>query len=247
MRIVGIIPARWQSTRFPGKSLARLCGKPLIQWVLERSQQARRLDALLVATDDERIRQTVLDVGGRVVMTSDDHHSGTDRVAEAAVTEPADVIINIQGDEPLVDPRLIDQLASVMSEQMEWDMATAAAPLAADDVSRPSICKVVMDGRGQALYFSRAAIPFVRDASFRPAGVLYWRHIGIYAYRGSFLQRFVAEQPCELERAESLEQLRALHMGARIKVETTEEAGIGVDLPADVPLAEEALQRLGLA
>lgn len=247
MRVVGVIPARWASTRFPGKSLAPLCGKPLIQWVLERCRQARRLAALLVATDDERIRRVVTACGGRAVMTRADHFSGTDRVAEAVQAEPADIVINIQGDEPAVDPAGIDQLAAIMAAEPEWDMATAASPLAADQAAKPSVTKVVTDGAGRALYFSRAAIPFVREPDFQPAAPLYWRHIGIYAYRAAFLARLVAEPPCQLERAECLEQLRALYLGARIKVAVWAEPGVGVDIPSDIPLAEDALRRLGLA
>jgi 3-deoxy-manno-octulosonate cytidylyltransferase (CMP-KDO synthetase) len=237
MNVIGVIPARWASTRFPGKSLAPVGGKPLIQWVIERCRCAKRLDDVLVATDDERIRRAVAGLGARVVMTRPDHPSGTDRVAEAVRGLNADIVANIQGDEPLIDPGLIDRLVQAMTAEPGWDMATAAAPLDTD-VERPSVCKVVFDREGRALYFSRCPIPFVRDSGFRAESPLHWRHIGIYLYRAEFLGKLVAEPPCLLERAECLEQLRALDLGAMIKVVKTDHAGIGVDVPADVPKVE---------
>ena len=247
MRVVGVIPSRWGSTRFPGKSLALICGKPLIQWVVERCRLAHHLDDLLVATDDDRIRKVVESFGGRVVMTRGDHPSGTDRVAEAVRHDPAEVVVNIQGDEPLIDPDLIDRLVAVMLNASGWDMATAAAPLAAKEADRATICKVVVDAAGRALYFSRARIPHIRERDFHAAGTVYWRHIGIYVYCAAFLKRLVAEPPCLLERAECLEQLRALYLGGRIKVEKTQHPGIGVDTPADVPVVEKVLRNMGLA
>ncbi len=247
MRVVGVIPSRWESTRFPGKSLAPVCGKPLIQWVVERCRQARRLDDLLVATDDDRIRKAVESFGGQVVMTRGDHPTGTDRVAEAVRHDPADVVVNIQGDEPLIDPDLIDRLVAVMLSASGWDMATAASPLAVEEASRATICKVVVDAEGRALYFSRAPIPHIRERDFHAAGPVYWRHVGIYLYRAAFLNKLVAEPPCLLERAECLEQLRALHLGGRIKVEITRHPGVGVDTPSDVAVVEEALRNMGLA
>ena len=246
--IVGVIPARWGSTRLPGKCLIPLCGKPLLQWVAERARQARRLDALVVATDDERIRQAAERFGAAVVMTRPDHPSGTDRVAEAVAGTTADIVINIQGDEPLIEPALIDTLAEVMVRETVCDMATAATPIR-DDAERASASavKVVWDAAGFALYFSRSVIPFVRDAVPAGAETLHWRHVGIYAYRRAFLRRLVATPVCLLERAEKLEQLRALHIGGRIRVLTTEYAGIGVDTPADVKEAETRLRRAGLA
>ena len=247
MRVVGVIPSRWGSTRFPGKSLAPICGKPLIQWVVERCRQARRLDDLLVATDDDRIRKVVESFGCQVVMTRGDHPSGTDRVAEAVRHDPADVVVNIQGDEPLIDPDLIDRLVLVMLSNSGWDMATVASPLAIEEASRVTICKVVVDAEGRALYFSRAPIPHIREHDFHAAGTVYWRHIGLYVYRAAFLKKIVAVPPCLLERAECLEQLRALHLGGRIKVKTTRHMSIGVDTPSDVPVVEAALCNMGLA
>lgn len=243
MRVVGAIPARWGSTRFPGKSLTPLCGKPMIAWVLEGAARARQLDELIVATDDDRIRRAVEGLGHRAVMTRPDHPSGTDRVAEAVSAIEADVVINVQGDEPLIDPTLVDRLASTLLAEPDWEMATAATPLRDEAALRePSVVKVVWDARGRALYFSRSPIPFVRDAGASREG-LHWRHLGIYAYRRDFLRRIVTEPPCALERAEMLEQLRALHHGARIKVLTWEGELLGVDTPADVPRVEAILAR----
>jgi 3-deoxy-manno-octulosonate cytidylyltransferase (CMP-KDO synthetase) len=244
MPALGIIPARYASTRLPGKSLIPLCGKPLIQWVYERARLARRLRAVLVATDDERIARAVRGFGGEAVMTRADHPSGTDRIAEAAHGRDADVIVNIQGDEPLIDPALVDQVADVLMADTRWDMATAATPIRrAADLDNPAVVKVVWGEDGRALYFSRSVIPHVRDAGVRAA---HWRHVGLYGYRRAFLEKLVAAPPCELELAEKLEQLRALHLGGRIKVLATEHEGLGVDTPDDVPKAEAALRRAGL-
>lgn len=244
MNVIGVIPARWASTRFPGKSLAPLCGKPLIRWVVEACLRSRRLSRVVVATDDERIRRVAGELGVGVVMTRSDHPSGTDRVAEAARGLAADIVANIQGDEPLIDPALIDRLADTMAAEARWDMATAAAPLASG-VDSPSVCKVVFDREGRALYFSRCPIPFIRESGFRAGSWTHWRHIGIYLYRAPFLDKLVAEPPSLLERAECLEQLRALDIGASIRVIKTDHAGIGVDTPADVPRVEELLRRSG--
>jgi 3-deoxy-manno-octulosonate cytidylyltransferase (CMP-KDO synthetase) len=244
-RVVGVIPARWASTRLPGKALVMICGKPLIQWVLERARLATRLDEILVATDDERIRSVVESLGATAVMTRVDHPSGTDRVAEAVAGREAGVVINIQGDEPLIDPGLINRLAEVMVQEPEWDMATAATPIHhRDELDKPSVVKVVFGERGRALYFSRSVIPFVRDTS--PAGLTHWRHVGIYAYRREFLDRLVKTTPCVLEMAEKLEQLRALYLGGRMRVVETDEIGLGVDTPEDVKLAEIALRKNGM-
>lgn len=240
MKVVGVIPARWASSRLPGKSLIPICGKPLVQRVWERASRAKRLSSLVVATDDERIAAAVRGFGGRPVMTRADHPTGTDRVAEAVQGTDAEVVINIQGDEPLIDPGLIDSLADSFSGP-GWEMATAACPIADPrDEASPNIVKVVWDARGGALYFSRLPIPFVRDAGDR---VMRWRHIGIYAYRVDFLRRLLATPPCELEQVEKLEQLRALHIGGRIRVIQTAEVGIGVDTPGDVAAAEAAVRR----
>jgi 3-deoxy-manno-octulosonate cytidylyltransferase (CMP-KDO synthetase) len=246
-RAIGIVPARWASTRFPGKILHPVCGRPLLHWVLARARRARRLAEVIVATDDERIRAAAKTAGVEAVLTDPAHASGTDRVAEAARGRRADVVVNIQGDEPLLDPELVDALVDALADG-RWDMATAACPLAEEATARrPSVVKVVCAADGTALYFSRALIPFFRDrapdAPFPPD--IYLRHIGLYAYRGSFLKRFTATPPSRLEQIEKLEQLRALEMGSRILVRMAREAGVGVDTPEDVPAAEAALRAAG--
>jgi len=244
---VGVIPSRWASTRLPGKSLVPLCGKPLVQWVAESVSCAERLSEVLVATDDKRIADVVEGFGGKAVMTRQDHPSGTDRVAEAVAQVDAEVVINIQGDEPMIDPALIDRLADVMLADRDLDMATAATPiLDVADVDNPAVVKVVCDGDSRALYFSRSPIPFVRDDDMSWKG-LYRRHIGIYAYRRRFLETLVSAPPCVLERAEKLEQLRALHLGARMAVVETDDVGVGVDTPDDVVRVEELLRMRGMA
>ena len=245
MSVIGVIPARWGSTRLPGKSLIAICGKPLIQWVVEGARKADRLDRLIVATDDERIAEAVRGLGCEAAMTRSDHPSGTDRVAEVAAQTGAETVINIQGDEPLIDPGLIDALADALAGDADWDMATAAVPIGdTDDLNNPSVVKVVWGQDGRALYFSRSVIPFVRDAALAAAAGLHWRHLGIYAYRREFLERLVREQPTALEQAEKLEQLRALHIGGRIAVIETEDVGIGVDTAADVQYVEAVLRKL---
>lgn len=243
-RVVGVIPARWGSTRFPGKSLAPIAGRPLIQRVWERARQAAALDAVLVATDDGRIAEAVARFGGTAVMTRPDHPSGTDRIAEAIRGRPADLVLNIQGDEPFIDPGLINRLAHALADAPRWDMGTAAAPLTRrEDVLNPSVVKVVCDRERAALYFSRAPIPYVRDAApgAEPEPGLCWRHIGLYGYRRAFLETLVTAPPCALEQAEKLEQLRALHLGGKILVLLTTEPGLGVDTPEDVRRAEAFL------
>ena len=237
--VVGVIPARWASTRLPGKSLIPLAGKPLLQWVIERTRKASRVSRLLVATDDRRILALARSCGAEAVMTRPDHPSGTDRVAEAVADIACDVVINVQGDEPLIDPALIDRLADAMTAGSGWDMATAATPIRdAKEVQAPSVVKVVCGEEGQALYFSRAPIPHVRDEPRPHPADTYRRHIGIYAYRRGFLMRMVRTPPCRLEELERLEQLRALHVGARIAVLDTDEPGVGVDTPEDIPYVE---------
>ncbi|MCF7849914.1 MAG: 3-deoxy-manno-octulosonate cytidylyltransferase [Kiritimatiellales bacterium] len=247
VKTVCVIPARWGSTRFPGKSLAMIAGKPMIQWVVERVMQAQMPEAVIVATDDGRIADCVkaLDIPDvQVAMTRTDHPSGTDRIAEAVYSVHADVVINVQGDEPLIDPALIDELAAVMTAEEGWDMATAATPIEDETmIADPSVVKTVFTRHGKALYFSRSPIPHIREPGTEWQGV-YWRHIGIYAYRRDYLLKLVQEKPCSLERLEKLEQLRALDTGGRIKVIKTQDFGIGVDTPADVAKAEKALRKL---
>lgn len=250
MTAIGIIPARWASTRFPGKMLAPLAGKPLVQWVFERARSAERLDSVIVATDDERIRDVMRAAGGDAVLTRADHPSGTDRVAEAAAGQGADIVINIQGDEPMVDPGLLNELVDTLAGDATWDMVTACTPIT-DEAERESasVVKVVFDRAGRALYFSRSVIPHVREKEAGQAirAPLHWRHIGIYGYQIGFLEQLVATPPCATEQAEKLEQLRALHLGCRMKVIQTIDEGIGVDTPEDLECAEALFRKAGLA
>jgi 3-deoxy-manno-octulosonate cytidylyltransferase (CMP-KDO synthetase) len=234
--ILGVLPARWGSTRFPGKPLHLIAGKPLIQHVWERCQECSLLDQVIVATDDERIRDAVISFGGQVTMTSSEHPTGTDRIAEAVRAVPqATHIINIQGDEPLIDPALIDQLAATMAADPTLDMASDPA------VQDPNVVKVATALDGRALYFSRSALPFFRN-TVPDLPVL--RHKGIYAYQRMFLERFVTWQPSPLEMAESLEQLRALENGASIKVLITADTSPGVDTPEQARDIERLLASL---
>lgn len=242
-RVIGVIPARWASTRLPGKPLVMIAGKPMIQRVVERVVLAETLDAVIVATDDQRIVDAVASFGipgVKAVMTREDHPSGTDRIAEAIEGEECDVVINIQGDEPLMDPELIDRLGDVMLSG-DWDMATAATPIHHEaDLRSSDVVKVVFGCDGQALYFSRSPIPFVRDAGTNAAGA-HFRHLGIYAYTRDYLFQFIAEPPCRLENLEKLEQLRALYIGCRMNVLDVDDVGIGVDTPEDIAKVEAIL------
>jgi 3-deoxy-manno-octulosonate cytidylyltransferase (CMP-KDO synthetase) len=241
--VLGIIPARHASTRFPGKPLVVLAGKPMIQWVHERARAAASLDELVVATDDERIRRCVEGFGGRVVMTSPSCATGTDRAAEVARAHDADVVVNIQGDEPLLRPQAIDACVQALAAAPDVQIATVAAPLL-DEGSwlDPSVVKVVMDAKGRALYFSRAPIPWQRDAPGVPR--LARRHVGLYAFRRTFLSVFAAWPKAPLEECEGLEQLRALHHGVAIVVATADHEALAVDVPGDVPAVEARLRAL---
>jgi len=242
MNVIGVIPARWASTRLPGKSLVDLCGRPMVQWVVERAMEVESLSQVVVATDDERIKDAVESFGGTAVMTREDHPSGTDRIAEAACGFDADLVVNIQGDEPLLNPQMVDDLIAIMLGDDSWDMGTAATPILNDeDLNDPSVVKVVWAEDHRALYFSRSIIPFVRDDDMR-GNVTHWRHLGIYVYRYDFLKRMVSAAPCILEQAEKLEQLRSLHLGAKMVVMETDDTGIGVDTPEDVVRAESLLR-----
>ena len=231
MKAVAIIPARYASTRLPGKPLLAETGMPLIGHVVEAAARADRLDAVYVATDDERIREAVEAFGGRAVMTRADHASGTDRLAEAAEAlglADDDIVVNVQGDEPEIDPGYIDRLVGLLVESGA-PMATLAAPLDAEAAASPNHVKVVLAADGTALYFSRARIPYDRDG----AGADYLLHMGIYAYRKRFLAAFAALAPTPLERTERLEQLRALENGHRIAVGVVPAAAPGIDTPDD--------------
>lgn len=243
MKTYGIVPSRFGSSRFPGKPLAPLAGKPLVAWVVEAVKRAKSLDEVLVATDDERIVAAVEKYGGKAVMTPSDLPSGTDRIAMAAGNfADDDILVNIQGDEPLIDPALIDELVGKLTGDGKWDMATAVTPIEnVSDLAAKTVVKVVTDRDDGAMYFSRATIPFNRDEEPDVTSGLYVRHLGIYAYRGAFLRRYVAEAPCELEKVEKLEQLRALWMGAKIAIVRTADRGVGVDTPEDAKRVEALL------
>ena len=249
MKIYGIIPSRFGSSRFPGKPIHSIAGKPLVAWVVEAVKKAKRLDEVVVATDDERIVAAVAACGGKAVMTPSELPSGTDRIACAARIvcggdfADDDILVNIQGDEPLIDPALIDELAAKLADDLRWDMATAVTPIkSAADLAAKTVVKVVLDRDDGALYFSRAPIPCDRDHEADLAFGLYVRHLGIYAYRGAFLKRYVSEPPCALEKTEKLEQLRALWMGAKIAVVRTADEGVGVDTPEDAIRIEAILK-----
>ena len=243
MKTFGIIPSRFGSSRFPGKPLAVLAGKPLVAWVVEAVKKAKSLDEVLVATDDERIVAAVEQYGGRAVMTPSELPSGTDRIACAAGDfADDDILVNIQGDEPLIDPALVDALVAKLREDSRWSMATAVTPIkSAADLAAKTVVKVVLDRDDGALYFSRSPIPCDRDKEPDLASGLYVRHLGIYAYRGAFLRCYIAEAPCDLEKTEKLEQLRALWMGAKIAVVKTDDEGVGVDTPEDAKRVERIL------
>jgi 3-deoxy-manno-octulosonate cytidylyltransferase (CMP-KDO synthetase) len=236
MESVGIIPARYSSTRLPGKPLANLGGKPVIQHVYERAQQA--LERVIVATDDQRIVAAVEAFGGQAVMTRLDHRCGTDRVAEVAAVLSAEIIVNVQGDEPFVDPVMITEAMGPLLAEPQVSMATLSrAILREEDLADTSVVKVVTDVRGDALYFSRSLIPYPRHREF-----CRWReHVGIYVYRRPFLLQYAEWPPTPLEQAESLEQLRALEHGVRIRVIQTERGrgSMSIDTADDLARANE--------
>lgn len=241
-RVIGIIPARWASTRFPGKPLADILGKPMIQHVYERARQARTLQRLLVATDDRRIFDAVTSFGGEAVMTRADHPTGTDRLAEAAAPLPVDLVVNIQGDEPLIDPEVIDAAARPLIEDPSIPMGTLMSRITdAADLHNPNVVKVVVDQKGFALYFSRALIPYARGGA--TAETVYYYHPGLYVYRKEFLLTYAALPPTPLERAEKLEQLRALEHGYRIRVVETMHRPVSVDTPQDLEHVKHLMQR----
>ncbi len=242
-RVLVVIPARFGSTRFPGKALADLEGKPLIVRVAENAAAIGRADTVIVATDDVRIRDAVLAAGFSCEMTGD-HPTGTDRIGEVAARHEADIILNLQGDEPLLDPRDVDRLIAAMQSDPGLDLATCAHPFSGvDSWQNPNNVKVVRDARGQALYFSRAPIPGIFPGAEVQAHRLALRHVGIYAFRRSALLRFLALDRSPLETIEGLEQLRALENGMRIKVLDIGNAPVGVDTPADLDLVRGLWRR----
>lgn len=244
MRTLCVIPARYASTRLPGKPLADICGKPMICRVLERASRAQKPEKVIVATDDERIYDVVRAEGGEAILTRADHPTGTDRLAEVAEAYPeVDLIVNVQGDEPLIKPSVIDDLIAPFEMDENLPMATVMVRM--DDAAEqlnPNNVKVIVDKLGYALYFSRSLVPYPRAA----AGPVY-KHIGIYAYRRDFLLRYARLEPTPLERAESLEQLRALENGYGIRVLETDCRFVGVDTPEDLALVNKIYREQGLA
>ena len=233
MKTAIIIPARYASSRLPAKPLLRETGKYLIQHVYERACESKA-DTVIVATDDARIFQAVRSFGGNVVMTRDDHPSGTDRVAEVAARLDVDIIVNVQGDEPMIEPATLDRLASLLEHDLKAQMATLATPIATMELWRdPNCVKVVCDKAGGALYFSRSPIPFVRDGEPDFSTKRFLQHLGLYAYRRQFLMELAKLPPEPIEETEKLEQLRVLALGYRIQVGVVASAHRGVDTPAD--------------
>ena len=246
MRVTAVIPARYASTRFPGKPLARLGGKPMIQWVCEGAQRCPLIDRVLVATDDQRIADAVTAFGGIAVVTRADHQTGTDRIAEVAAGLPSELIVNVQGDEPLIDPAMIEAAVKPLLDNPTIPMGTLKTPLTSlEEYCNPNVVKVVTDRQGFALYFSRAPIPhprdFVNELDTRWRELASAKHVGLYVYRRDFLQRFPTLAPTPLEEQEKLEQLRALEHGYRIYVAETAHAVQGVDTPADLERVRQLL------
>lgn len=242
--VIAVIPARYASTRFPGKMVAPLAGKPLVQHTYERTLRAERVGEVCVATDDARVADALAPYGTRVVMTRADHPSGTDRIAEVVEEMQARIVVNVQGDEPLIDPHTIDEVVAALDSDPESVMATAARAISDPDaIQDPNVVKVVTDATGRALYFSRAPIPYERDADGGPGkGVSHWHHVGLYAYRRDFLLEFAQMAPSTLEQIEMLEQLRALENGYAIRVVETRYESIGVDTPEDLERVRSMLQ-----
>lgn len=241
MKVIGVVPARYASTRFPGKPLALIRGEPMVLHVLRRAQASRALDAVILATDDPRIAEVGRNGGFQVVMTDPNLPSGSDRCYAAVGDWDCDVVINIQGDEPLLDPQQLWALRAAFESRPSLDVATLARPLRPGDLESLATAKIVLDRSNYALYFSRAPIPYSRgSADGQMTGAV--KHIGIYGYKKAFLAEFCAHGPCEIERLESLEQLRALYLGAKIHVSVLDTESWGVDTPEDVSRIEDMMK-----
>ncbi len=244
MSVLAVIPARYASSRLPGKPLVPLCGKPMIQHVWERVRRAKKVSRVLVATDDERILHAVREFGGEAVMTRADHRSGTERVAEVAAGSAAEILVNVQGDEPLIEAAAVDAAVEVLLNDSPALVGTLAVPIATPaEVMDPNVVKVVLDFDGNALYFSRAPIPWVRGDSLR-VHVRHLKHLGIYVFRRSALLEFSTFPQGELEKVEQLEQLRWLENGYKIRVAETTYDSVSVDVPEDVPRVEKLLREI---
>jgi 3-deoxy-manno-octulosonate cytidylyltransferase (CMP-KDO synthetase) len=241
-KIVVVIPARYASTRLPGKPLISLAGKPMIQHVYERAKRAQTVHEVLVATDDQRILDAVQSFGGVAHMTRADHRTGTERIAEVAAREPGDIFVNVQGDEPLIDPICIDTAIAALLEDPPAQIATVATAIRhANDVMDPNVVKTVLDFDEFALYFSRAPIPWIRDTQ-QKLRVKYWKHLGLYVFQRDALLDYPTLPQGELERIEQLEQLRWLENGYRIRVAEVPHDAVSVDVPDDVARVEKLLK-----
>lgn len=244
MTAVGVIPARYAATRFPGKPLTPIAGQPMIRRVWEGARGAKRLRTVVVATDDERVAEACRGFGADVALTSPDHPTGTDRVAEVAAGLDDEIVVNIQGDEPLIEGFVIDAAVEALEAAPDVPMSTVVHAAPADALDDPNRVKAVLDRRGHALYFSRSRIPHRRDAGGEIPGLRYWQHIGLYAYRRDFLAEFVGLSQTPAELAEGLEQLRALEHGHAIRVAVIEGwESLPVDVPEDVAAVEARLGR----
>ena len=242
MKVLCVIPARYASTRLPGKPLALIAGKPMIQHVYERACHAVMPQEVVVATDSKIVADAVKEFGGKVMMTSPDHPSGTDRLAEVALSYPdIDVIVNVQGDEPMIPPEVIDKLAQAFADDQDLNMATLKTLMGEEDYNNPNAVKVVTDQNGYALYFSRSLLPYPRN---RKVDFKVYKHVGIYAYRRSFLLSYAAYEPTPLEQIEGLEQLRVLENGQRIKVLESKFQGIGIDTQEDLDAINALFTRM---
>jgi 3-deoxy-manno-octulosonate cytidylyltransferase (CMP-KDO synthetase) len=240
--VIGVIPARYGSSRFPGKVLAKIAGKPMIQWVYQQASQSQILDQLIIAVDDPRVLKCVEEFGGKAVMTGADHPSGTDRIAEAVEKIQTDIVVNIQGDQPLIDPGMIDEAVQPLLEDRTVLISTIKTKISEEEFSDPAVVKVVVDENDFALYFSRSLIPYPRDK----VAVNVYEHVGLYVYRKDFLLMISKMPQSYLEKIEMLEQLRVLERGYKIKVVETKSkhaAGVSVDTPEDIARVEKFLEK----
>jgi len=241
-KVVVVIPARYGSTRLPGKPLVQLAGKPMIQRVYERAKLAKQANQVIVATDDERIVKAVEAFGGEARMTRTDHRTGTERVAEVAAHVEGDIFVNVQGDEPLLDPAAVDTAVASLLEEPVASISTVATPIKTPgDIMDPNVVKTVLDFDGNALYFSRAPIPWVRDTASKTL-VRHLKHLGLYVFQREALLEYATLPQGELERIEQLEQLRWMENGWKIRVAEVEHDAVSVDVPEDVERVEKLLQ-----
>lgn len=238
MKIIGVLPARYQSSRFPGKPLAKICGKPMIWWVYEQCKKVQELDEIYVATDDERIYGTCKQMNMRVIMTSEEHKTGTDRVGEVASKTDGDLYVNIQGDEPLIEPEMIRDVINIFKDGSVQMGSLRKQIIDENEINAYSTVKVVVDKNEDAMYFSRSVIP----SQSRKQDAKIFRHVGIYAYTRDFLFKFISMPQGEIEIAESIEAIRAIENGFKIRVKETKYSSIGVDLPEHIHLVEEAIK-----